>query len=149
MIISKGQTPKIHRSIVNVSVNVSETCTELPREESYEEIIIVKKFSFKGHVYSQPVRSHKVKAALEYLQRVNPLYYDILIIDGDINQDLLAVGINLPKNDIDFDVESDNELECTTNPLSAPRHAANESLAINNENLLEPAPGTRHILFDD
>lgn len=85
VIISKGQTPKIHRSIVNVSVNVSETCTELPREESYEEIIIVKKFSFKGHVYSQPVRSHKVKAALEYLQRVNPLYYDILIRDGDIN----------------------------------------------------------------
>ena len=91
MIISKGQTPKIHGSIVNVSVNVSETCTELPPEESYEEIIIVKKFSFKGHVYSQPVRSHKVKAALEYLQRVNPLYYDILIRDGDINQDLLAV----------------------------------------------------------
>ena len=59
-----------------------------------------------------------------------------LIRDGDINQDLLAVVNNLSDNDIDFDVESDNELEYTTN-----RHAANESLVINNENLLELSPG--------
>ena len=56
-------------------------------------------------------------------------------------------------NDIDFDVENDNELECTTNPLSNHRNAANESLVINNENLLKPAPGknrdTTHILFDE
>ena len=73
--------------------------------------------------------------------------------DGDINQTLLTVGNNLPDNDIDFDVESDNQLECTANPLSAHRHAANESLVINNKNLLELAPvedkGTRHILFDE
>ena len=76
-------------------------------------------------MYFEPVGPHKVKAALEYLQRVNPLYYDVLIRDGDINQDLLVVGNNLPHNDIDFDVESDNKLECTINPLRFHRHAAN------------------------
>ena len=48
----------------------------------------------------------------------------------------MAVVNNLSDNDIDFDIESDNELEYTTN-----RHAANESLVINNENLLELSPG--------
>ena len=66
---------------------------------------------------------------------------------------MLAVGNNLPDNYIDFDVESDNELERTINPLSAHRHAANESLVINNENLFELTPGEnreiRHILFDE
>ena len=61
--------------------------------------------------------------------------------DGDINQTLLTVGNNLPDNNIDFDVESDNQLESPANPLSAHRHAANESLVNNNENLLELAPG--------
>ena len=58
----------------------------------------------------------------------------------------------MPDNNIDFDVEkSDNELECTNNPLSADRYPANASLVISN--LLELAPGedneTRHILFDE
>ena len=60
-------------------------------------------------MYFEHVRSHKVRPALEYLQRVTPFYYYVLIKDGDINQDLLAIGNNLPGNDIDFDVESDNE----------------------------------------
>ena len=81
------------------------------------------------------------------------MYYDVFMRDGDINQTLLTVGNNLPDNNIDFDVESDNQLECPANPLSAHRHAANESLVNNNENLLELAPGegkgTRQILFDE
>ena len=39
---------------------------------------------------------------------VSPLYCHVLVKDGGINQDLLAVGNNLPDNDIDFGVESDN-----------------------------------------
>ena len=81
------------------------------------------------------------------------MYYDVFMRDGDINQTLLTVGNNLPDNNIDFDVESDNQLESPANPLSAHRHAANESLVNNNENLLELAPGegkgTRQILFDE
>ena len=87
------------------------------------------------------------------MQRVNPSYYDVLNTDGDINQDLFAAGNNLPDNDIDFDVEIDNELEWTTYPLRVHWYAANESLVINDENLLELALGedseTRHISFDE
>ena len=47
-------------------------------------------------------------------------------------------------------MESDDELETTSNPLNTHRHVADESLVI--ENLLELAPGqdkgTRHIFFD-
>ena len=42
VIMRKGQTPKMHGSIVNVPVNVSETCNYLPREGNYEEVILVK-----------------------------------------------------------------------------------------------------------
>ena len=48
------QTPKINESIVNVPVNVSETCIELQWEEWCEEVILVKlknKLFFKGHMY--------------------------------------------------------------------------------------------------
>ena len=104
-------------------------------------------------MYFETTRPQKVRTALEYLERVNPLYYDVLIRDGDINQDLFVVGNNLTDNDIDFNVESDNELECTNYPLSTNRHADDESLVINNENLLELALGedreTMHILFDE
>ena len=81
------------------------------------------------------------------------MYYDVFMRDGDINQTLLTVGNNLPDNNIDFDVESDNQLESPANPLSAHRHATNESLVNNYENLLELAPGedkgTSQILFDE
>ena len=49
-------------------------------------------------------------------------------------------------------IESDDELETTSNPLNTHRDAADKSLVIKNENLLELAPGqvkgTRRILFD-
>ena len=91
----KGQTPKMHGSIVNVPVNVSETCNHLPREGNCEEVILVKlkrKLSFKGHVYFEPVRPQRVRAALEFLQKVNPLYQDVLISDTNINPDLLSIA---------------------------------------------------------
>ena len=49
----KRQTPKMHDSIVNVPVNVSETCSHLPREGNCEEVLLVKlkrKLSFKGRL---------------------------------------------------------------------------------------------------
>ena len=62
------------------------------------------------------------------------------------------MGKKTLESEIDFEIESDYELETTSNPLNTHRHAADESLVIENENLLELAPrkdkGTRHILFD-
>ena len=145
----------MHVSIVNVPVNVSETCKHLPREENCEEVILVKlkrKLSFKGHVDFESVRPQRGRAALEFLQDVNPLYQDVLISDTNINPDFLSIGKKPLESEIDFEIESDDELETTSNPLITHRHAADESLVIENENLLELAPGqdkgTRHLLFD-
>ena len=95
----------------------------------------------------------RVRAALEFLQKVNPLYADVLISDKNINPDLLSIGKKTFEREVDFEIESDDELEETTsNPLNKHRHAADESLVIENENLIEIAPGedknTKHILFD-
>ena len=78
----------------------------------------------------------KVRAALTY-QRFNPLYHDVLIRDGNINENLLSVGNILPESDIGFEVESDHELESAANPARVHRHAANEFLVVEHENLLE------------
>ena len=66
------------------------------------------------------------------MKRVNPLNIDNLIRDDEIKHDLLAVGNNFLDNDIDFNVESDSELKCTTNPLNVHRHPTNESLVTKN-----------------
>ena len=90
---------------------------------------------------------------MEYLQRVNPLYHEVLIRDNNINENLLSIGNDLPESDIDFEVKSDLELEFAAYSLRAYRHAANESLIVENENLLELGPGqdkeTKHILFSE
>ena len=109
----------------------------MSREGNCEEVILVKlkrKLSFKGHVYFEPVRSQRVRAALEFLQKVNPLYQDVLISNANINPDLLSIGKKLLQSEIDFEIESDDKLETTSNPLNTHRHATDESLVIENEN---------------
>ena len=94
----------------------------------------------------------KVRAALKY-QRVNPLYHDVLIRDGNINENLLSVGNIFAESDIGFEVESDHELESAANPASVHRHAANEFLVVGHENLLELVllkdKKIKHSLFDE
>lgn len=58
-------------------MKVRKICNQLPGEGNYEEIILLKftdKLSFKIHVYFEPVRPKKVKAALVYIQRVNSIF---------------------------------------------------------------------------
>ena len=91
----KGQTPKMHGSIVNIPGKVSETCNHLLREGNCEEVILVKikrKLSFKEHVYFEAVRPQRVRAGLEFPQNVNLLYQEVLISDTNINPDLLSIG---------------------------------------------------------
>ena len=83
----------------------------------------------------EPLRPQKVRVALKYLQRVNPLYHNVFIRDGNTYDNLLSIGSDFPGRDIDFDVRSDHELESVANRLMAHRHAANESLVVENENL--------------
>ena len=76
----------------------------------------------------------------------------MLISDANINPDFLSIGKKPLESETDFEIESDDELETTLNPLNTHGYAADKSLVIENENLLELAPGqdkgTRHILFD-
>ena len=77
----------------------------MPREGNCKEVILVKlkrKLSFKGYVYFEPVRPQRVRAALEFLQKVNPLYQDVLISDTNINPDLLSIRKKCLEREIDF-----------------------------------------------
>ena len=63
------------------------------------------------------------------------MYRDVLIRDGNINQGLKLIAKNLPESSTDFEIESDGELETSSNHLSVHRHAANEPLIVENDNL--------------
>ena len=65
------------------------------------------------------------------------MYHNVFIRDGIINENLLSSGSNLSESDINFEDESDHELESAANHLRAHSHVANESLVLENENLLE------------
>ena len=148
----KGQTSKkLGQSYMCLSMLVK----RVPNYHE-EEIILLKlkkKLYFKGHVYFERVMPQKIRAALKYLLGVNPLYHNVLIKDCSVNEDLLSSGSNLPKSNIDFDLESEDELESAYNLFSTYRHAANKSLAIYNENVLGLGLGQdkeiKHILFDE
>lgn len=104
-------------------------------------------------MYFEPFRPQKLRAALELLQTINNLYHKVLIRVGNISHDLLSIGSIFPENDMDFKFKIYDQLESASTTLSFYRHAANESLVFNNENLLEVAPGqdqkTKFILFDE
>ena len=52
-IMPKGQTPKIHGSLVNVPVNVKETCDHLPQEGNCEEVIFADMFILSQYPYRE------------------------------------------------------------------------------------------------
>ena len=58
----------------------------------------------------------------------------MLISDTNINPDLLLIGKRPLKSEIDFEIESDDDLETKSNQLNTHSHAADESLVIQNEN---------------
>ena len=66
-------------------------------------VTLKRKSSFKGHVYFEPVCPQSVRAALEFLQKVNPLYQVVLISDTNINPDLLLIGEKPLESEIDFE----------------------------------------------
>ena len=104
-------------------------------------------------MYFEPFRPQKLRDALELLQTINNLYHKVLIRVGNISHDLLSIESIFPENDMDFEFKIYDQLESASTTLSFYRHAANESLVFNNENLLKVAPGqdqkTKFILFDE
>ena len=74
---------------------------------------------------------------MQYFQRVNPLCNDVLIRENDINDNLLSIRSGLLESNTDSDVKSYYELESVANLLMDQKHAANEYLVDENENLLQ------------
>lgn len=74
---------------------------------------------------------------MQYFQRVNTLYHDVLIRENDINDNLLSIRRGLLESNTDSDVKSYYELESVANLLMDQKHAANEFLVAENENLLQ------------
>ena len=142
--MSKGQVPKMKGAICNIPVSVNDISTSLPRNVNSSGIVLVKlkkKLEFSGHVYFEPVSPAKVEEALLFLQANNPFYADI-----DINVDSIpAELLNLDENeDIEIELEVEDDLETTSNPLDNFRQGASESCTfpdnLNNE-FVEIAPG--------
>ena len=81
------------------------------------------------------------------------MYHDVLTRDGNINENVLSVGNIFPESDIDFEVESDHELESAANHTRVHRHAANEFLVVGHKNRLELVlikdKKIKHSLFDE
>ena len=81
------------------------------------------------------------------------MYHDVLIRDGNINENVLSVGNIFRESDIDFEVESDHELESAANHTRVHRHAANEFLVVGHKNRLELVlikdKKIKHSLFDE
>ena len=81
------------------------------------------------------------------------MYHDVLIRDGNINENVLSVGNIFRESDIDFEVESDHELESAANHTRVHRHAATQFLVVGHKNRLELVPikdkKIKRSLFDE
>jgi len=79
LLLPRGKQKAVHGSMVNVPVDVQETCSILPRCPTSNGLIALKikrKLSYRGHVFSQYIRPSAINEALLVLKRINPLYAD-------------------------------------------------------------------------
>ena len=146
-IMPKGQAPKMKGAICNVPVDTIDTTTSLPRIANNNGIVLVKlkrKLEYNGHVYFESVRPQFINDLLHYLKINNHLYRDISINIENIPRNLLSINID-DDNDIILDtlissidnpipiqVEAEQGLELSENPLDEYRTASNETLLISN-----------------
>ena len=154
VLMPKGQFPKLKGATVNVHMDVSETIKRLPCTDGLTLLKLKKKFSFRGHVYLEPVSRTKLLNALIYPKASNPLYHDITIDVSEIPSDLISFS----DEPIDFSVNTSSEepksqdFEEGCNPLDGYRQACNESL-IMDKSVFNIAPGEdkeiKSILLDE
>ena len=130
-----GSQPGLKGPVVCVPSNISVTTRVLPRPISDADIIRVKlkrKIDFKGHVNSKKVRTWKVKNALGYLRRHNPLYKDVqvdsnwdsILEDESLNQILENANLEPSETDTEerIDEENDNNDDTTDGQINEEDH---------------------------
>ena len=149
-IMPRGQAPKMKGAICNV-IDTIDTTTSSPRIADNNVIVHVKlnrKLEYNGHVYFESVRPQFINDLLHYLKINTHLYRDISINIENIPRNLLSIhdtGDTNEHSDIIFEklissiykpipiqVEDEQELELSENPLYEYRTASNETLLVSN-----------------
>ena len=130
----KGQSPKIKGSICNVTVEIMDVSTLLPRQASSNCLVIIKlkrKLEYRGHVYFEPVRPDIVLRLQQFCKANNDLYKDVIIVPTHIPTALFDSLEN--KNAELADVDSAKEsLELEESHLDRYRIVSNETSLISN-----------------
>ena len=91
-IMPKGCFPRLKGAICNIPVETNDMVNVLPRSADSNGLILVKfmrKFSFRGHLYSEAVSPEAVQLASAYLKQNNSFYHNIRIAIGNISDELL------------------------------------------------------------
>ena len=83
IIIPKGQSPKLKRSICSIPISeVGRNCMSLPRPTDSNSLILFNlkhKAGYHSHILFEPVRPSFVGSFLRFLKQFNHLYSDIEI----------------------------------------------------------------------
>ena len=86
-IILKVQSPKIKGSVCNVTAEITNVSTLLPRVVNSNGLVIIKlkrKLKYQGHDYFEPVHLYIVMRLLQCLKANNDLYKDVTIVPSNI-----------------------------------------------------------------
>ena len=153
-IMQKGQFPKIKGAICNVPIQEDNVVNVLPRQADSNGLIIVKlkrKLEYRGHMYFEAVRPRFVLEALQYLKNNNHFYKNVEIDTSNVPDEIIYGNECAERNVVDYlknnneeyitlcrqtndeeasenvDVEVDDELETTEDPLNAYRISADET----------------------
>ena len=169
----RGQAPKMKGAICNVPIDT------IDRIADNNGIVLVKlkrKLEYNGHVYFESVRTQFINDLLHYLKINNHLYRDISINIENILRNVLSIHdtgdtnghsdmifetlISSIDNPIPIQVEGEQKLELSENPLDKYRTASYETLLISNitqpvynDECINIAPGegkqTKSVLSDE
>ena len=163
-IMPKGQFPKMKGAVCNVPIDADEICNVLPRgmdNNGIVQVALKKKLNFRSNVFLEPVRPNLIRAVLQYLKIVNPLYKDIEINIQNIPEEWLNLECNEVSNNDDND-EIDFVCDSTVQSINKNSHSSMETENENEEEDENPlnehrlpcqetsfVPNIPHELIDD
>ena len=131
--LPSGKQHCIHGPAVNVPSKLDSVCELLPRLPSETELVpfkLKRKLAYKGHYMYDYVHPDKVMSALRWLKANNPLYKDVVINEGWVNDSLAADselfnGLTEPTEE---SMDTDNT--CTTEECMDTDNTTEESMDI-------------------
>ena len=129
--MQKGQFSKIKGAVCNIPVEVDSMCNILPRGSDSNCLILMKlkrKLSYRGHVLFEPVPADVVKLVLDYLNKNNFLYNNIVTNIDNMPVDLFCLDEIPVVREVN--IQEETEIEKDEKSLDQYRASANESTLI-------------------